>query len=413
MALTKVTRNLLSTGIDDQSTSTAITIDSSGYVGIGTSSPGSILDIRQDNTGGQASIRLYNTDNSNTTTQTSAVLISPDSRGTTGVGFAAIKENADYSTTAGRDASMAFYTLLNNSATEAMRIDSSGNVCIGNTIAATIDPANASANLVVGTGSGSEGITIYSGTTSLGNLCFADGTTSTNTYSGYITYNHSSNHMEFGTNGGSERMRIDSSGNLRVGISNSVPANNTEAGFLAGPSGASGGYGSAFIQIPNNASNGYGMLGFYAGSTLLGNITKTGSNSCAYNTSSDYRLKENVVEMDGAIDRVKLLQPKRFNFIAAPEDTVDGFIAHEVSDIVPEAITGVKDEMQEEEYEVTPAVLDEDGNVVTEAVMGTREVPKYQGIDQSKLVPLLTGALQEAITKIEQLEARITTLENA
>ena len=85
---------------------------------------------------------------------------------------------------------------------------------------------------------------------------------------------------------------------------------------------------------------------------------------------------------------------------------MDGFLAHEVQDIVPEAISGVRDEMQEEEYEVTPAVLDEDENVVTEAVMGTREVPKYQGIDQSKLVPLLVKTIQE-------LEARITTLENA
>jgi len=69
--------------------------------------------------------------------------------------------------------------------------------------------------------------------------------------------------------------------------------------------------------------------------------------------------------------------------------------------------------MQEEEYEVTPAVLDEDGNVVTEAVMGTREVPKYQGIDQSKLVPLLTKAIQEQQTIIDDLKARIETLENA
>ena len=69
--------------------------------------------------------------------------------------------------------------------------------------------------------------------------------------------------------------------------------------------------------------------------------------------------------------------------------------------------------MQEEEYEVTPAVLDEDGNIVTEAVMGTREVPKYQGIDQSKLVPLLTKALQEQQTLIESLTTRLETLENA
>ena len=77
-----------------------------------------------------------------------------------------------------------------------------------------------------------------------------------------------------------------------------------------------------------------------------------------------------------------------------------------------EAVTKTKDAMMTEEYEVTPAVID-DGKVVTEAVMGTREVPDYQGIDQSKLVPLLTAALQEAITKIEDLETRIQVLENA
>ena len=67
--------------------------------------------------------------------------------------------------------------------------------------------------------------------------------------------------------------------------------------------------------------------------------------------------------------------------------------------------------MCDEEYEVTPAVLDDDGDETTAAVMGTRNVPDYQGIDQSKLVPLLTAALQEALTKIEAMEARLTALE--
>ena len=136
----------------------------------------------------------------------------------------------------------------------------------------------------------------------------------------------------------------------------------------------------------------------------VGDIRTNGS-ATAYITSSDYRLKENVVVMSGATERLKQLKPSRFNFIADADTTVDGFLAHEVQAIVPEAIAGEKDAMMDEEYEVTPAVLDDDGNVVTEAVMGTRSVPDYQGIDQSKLVPLLVATIQE-------LEARITELES-
>ena len=114
---------------------------------------------------------------------------------------------------------------------------------------------------------------------------------------------------------------------------------------------------------------------------LVGHITTTGS-STAYSTSSDHRLKENVVDLTGATTRLKQLEPKRFNFIADADTTVDGFIAHEVQTVVPEAITGTHNE------------VDADGN------------PVYQGIDQSKLVPLLVATIKE-------LEARITALENA
>ena len=114
--------------------------------------------------------------------------------------------------------------------------------------------------------------------------------------------------------------------------------------------------------------------------------------------------------MTGASARVQALNPVNFEWIA-DGTRVDGFLAHEAQEVVPEAVSGTKDAMRDEEYEVTPAVLDDDGNVVTEAVMGTRSVPDYQGIDQSKLVPLLTAALQEALTKIDALETRITALE--
>jgi hypothetical protein len=99
------------------------------------------------------------------------------------------------------------------------------------------------------------------------------------------------------------------------------------------------------------------------------------------------------------------MQLKPCNFAwKADGSRVDGFIAHEAQEVVPEAVSGEKDAMRTEEYEVSPAVTDEDGTVVTEAVMGEREVEDYQGIDQSKLVPLLTAALQEALARIEALE---------
>jgi hypothetical protein len=148
---------------------------------------------------------------------------------------------------------------------------------------------------------------------------------------------------------------------------------------------------------------------FSRSDTQVGSITVTTS-ATSFNTSSDYRLKENVVPMAGSIDRLKALKPSRFNFISNAETTVDGFLAHEAGEVVPECVTGTKDAMKTEEYEVTPAIeatYDENGNEVTpsvEAVMGTREVEDYQAIDQSKLVPLLVSALQEAIARIETLE---------
>lgn len=113
---------------------------------------------------------------------------------------------------------------------------------------------------------------------------------------------------------------------------------------------------------------------------VKGSITVT-STATAYNTSSDYRLKENIVPIENAVARIDNLNPVRFNFIADPLHTVDGFLAHEVTPVVPEAITGEKD------------AVDDEGN------------PVYQGIDQSKLVPLLVAAVQELSARVAALEA--------
>ena len=171
---------------------------------------------------------------------------------------------------------------------------------------------------------------------------------------------------------------------------------------------------NAHANFVGEVGSGFKALAFErtVGGGEVGSIV-TNTSSTAYNTSSDYRLKENVDYDFNALDRVAQLKPARFNFISDADITLDGFLAHEVQDIVPEAITGEKDEVKEEEYEITPAVLDDDGNVVTEAEMGIREVPDYQGIDQSKLVPLLTKAIQEQQAVIEDLKSRVEILEGA
>ncbi len=206
---------------------------------------------------------------------------------------------------------------------------------------------------------------------------------------------------------GAARVTIDSNGSVLSGTTNDVIWN------VASGEGIVLYQGKAFqvarnndscVQLNRQGSDGSIQL-FARGGTQVGRIDVTAS-STSYVTSSDYRLKENVDYTWDATTRLKQLKPARFNFIADADITVDGFLAHEVQDVVPEAISGTKDAMRDEEYEVTPSVLDEDGNVVTEAVMGTRSVPDYQGIDQGKLVPLLVKTIQE-------LEARIAALETA
>jgi len=158
------------------------------------------------------------------------------------------------------------------------------------------------------------------------------------------------------------------------------------------------------LTISKDLTTAENLIGFYNPNGNVGNIITSGS-STSYSTSSDYRLKENVVNMTDAITRLKTLQPRRFNFIADADTTLDGFVAHEVT-AVPESIIGEKDAMIDEEVLYTQA--DEDKNEIPEGkIIGdVKEAARInaQGIDQSKLVPLLVGALQEAITRIETLE---------
>ena len=202
-----------------------------------------------------------------------------------------------------------------------------------------------------------------------------------------VSYNHTNDDLTLRA-GARNGWRLNGSGTV---ISENVAA--TAANFEINGATTNGHYN---ILMNGATTNGYKVL-FRHGTAVVGTII-TNSSSTAYNTSSDYRLKENVADMTGAIARVKQLSPKRFSWIVDDLDAanVDGFLAHEAQTVVPEAVHGTHNQ------------VDDEGE------------PVYQGIDQSKMVPLLTGALQEAITKIETLEtemtalkARVTALEDA
>jgi hypothetical protein len=220
---------------------------------------------------------------------------------------------------------------------------------------------------------------------------------------GYLAFNTTNGAGTF-----TEAMRIDSSGNVLVAT--------TTLGGTGGWSFYPIGSGSSPMIVVNKTNvASTTAFSFQVSGVAKGSISYT-STATAFNTSSDYRLKTDAQPMTGASDRVLALKPVNFEWIS-DGSRVDGFLAHEAQSVVPECVTGTKDAMRDEEYEVTAAVeatYDEDSNELTAAVpavMGTRSIPDYQGIDQSKLVPLLTAALQEALTEISALKARVTALE--
>ena len=461
------------TGNDLEIDSGTLSVDASNNrVGIGTTSPSALVHLSSDT---DCEMRISNTDTtlSDGTQIGRLAFYTSDTTTPTGAGevfnincFSA-NSGADYAATLFKRGGSAggstmlrfaegeirfFTSTAGNSATERMRIDSSGRLLLGTT---TEGHANGD-DLTIAT-SGSTGLTIRSGTSGGGNIYFSDGTSGDDEFRGFISYDHSNNLFNFATNS-TIRMTIDSSGRVGIGETSmdallvikgnsdasTTPSirlkdgTDTREAWITNTAGdlilANGGNDNtphckvtmmdaniihfstanterlridssgkvqlntttidAMLTIKNTnlttttllslfdvgGTGTHTQIAFSNTNGGVGTINTSGS-STSYNTTSDYRLKENEVAISDGITRLKTLKPYRFNFKVDPDKTVDGFFAHEVTPVVPEAITGTKDE------------VDSDNN------------PVYQGIDQSKLVPLLVAAVQELIGKVEALEA--------
>jgi hypothetical protein len=319
--------------------------------------------------------------NSSTTTSAGANGIEIGNSNTTGdnmakLGFsfgagmgsmACIAGKFDTRTGGSETVDLIFGTIGAGSYGERMHIKGDGKIGIG-----TASPGDYSAsadNLVI-YDANHAGITIASPTNKSGNLFFADGTSGDSEYEGFIQYDHGNNvidAMMFGT-AGEEKMRISSLGEVFINRQ-------------ASPSG--------MLNI-NTADGRYGMMVddtygndalclFRDDGTGIGSITIVGGQT-AFNATSDYRLKENEVTLANGLTRLNQLKPYNFNFIAHPDIVQDGFFAHEVAGVVPVAVTGEKD------------AVDDDGDI------------EPQQLDNSKLVPLLVKAIQELSAKVEALE---------
>jgi hypothetical protein len=249
--------------------------------------------------------------------------------------------------------------------TEVMRIDSSGNVGIGTSSpGANLHVSGGSAKVRIGLTASDQFLDIY-----------RDNATGASVY-------NAAQGSGFGLHvfqvASTERARITAGGNFLVGTSSTFDVTSGATTQLSGQC-------AVFSAGSPNT-----LMSFY-NSTQSARVGFIGSNgnSTSYNSGSDYRLKENVVGIAGALDAVQSMRPVTFTWKYSPNSGVfSGFIAHELQQIWPEAVSGEKD-----------------------AVCSDGETPDYQAVDQSKLVPLLVAAVQELTAKLEAAEARIATLE--
>jgi hypothetical protein len=241
----------------------------------------------------------------------------------------------------------------------------------------TVVYENASGNVGIGTSSPNRAVSIYRSSSPV--LQLIDATTGTTANDGLLiqqvgvdTYieNAEAGFMQFRTSA-TERARIDSSGRLLIGTTSAT----VNPGVSIEPSG----------RINIGRSNDDAVAEFYRSGTRVGQINVT-TTATSYITSSDYRLKEEIQPMTGALAKVAALKPCTYKWKSDGSDG-QGFIAHELAEVVPQCVSGEKD------------ATDDDGN------------PQYQGIDTSFLVATLTAGLQEAVAMIDELKAKVAALE--
>ena len=312
--------------------------------------------------------------------------------GTTGI--SGVDGSASAPAITGTDSNTGFsfgsdFLNINTGGTKRVKIESNGRVGIGEGTPASslhISGSDATARLIVqrGANQGQFGVAADGAT-----VIDAQGTDGTD---GHFAF-YAENEKKFAiASNGSFKFHQDSTNS--PGVNNS-----THGGSLTEST-----IGTALflskdaIVLHLNRNNTGEIVKFRRNGTTKGNIHINASR-VAYNTTSDYRLKENAVAISDGITRLKTLKPYKFNFKDDPTNTLDGFFAHEVT-AVAEAVTGTKD--------AVAVQADIDEGLAT--VIGE---PIYQSLDQSKLVPLLTAALQEAVGKIETLETKVAALEAA
>jgi hypothetical protein len=330
-------------------------IDSAGNVGIGTSSPSAKLDVNGSKDATNLIIgAALSTVGGGAFANYSELLFKNTAGGNSD---ASIRAYGNVWNTAGSQ--LAFFTANNSAATERMRIDGAGNVGIG-----TSGPT--SSGLTIGKQFG--GVNLAGGG---GTYAQWGGAYGIYPRAGIGLGLGSAVAISFEVNGGTEAARIDSSGNLLVGT--------TSGTQKLVVSGSVGEYAQR-ITAPSTSGTYYFEV-FYAGASGVGAITSDGTTT-TYATSSDYRLKENIQPMTGALAKVAALKPVTYTWKSTGE-TDEGFIAHELQEVCPSAVTGEKD------------AVDANGN------------PQYQGIDTSFLVATLTAAIQEQQAIIESLKARL------